>query len=50
MPTLGIVPVLERNTTMTIEQVVLMNWAQHLLSLGLLVFLALAWARLESEK
>ena len=35
---------------MTIEQVVVMNWAQHLLSLGLIGFLALAWAGPQSEK
>ena len=35
---------------MTIEQVVLLNGAQYLWALGLLGFLALAWARLEREK
>jgi len=35
---------------MTIEQVVLLNGAQYLWSLGLLGYLALAWARLEREK
>ena len=50
--TLKIVPVLERKTIMmtTIEQVVVMNWAEHLLSLGLFGFLALAWARLVESK
>jgi len=35
---------------MTIEQVVLLNGAQYLWSLGLLGYLAVAWARLEREK
>jgi|GEM_PF-1268608 hypothetical protein len=35
---------------MTIEQVVLMNGAQYIWVLGLLGFLALAWAQLEREK
>ena len=39
-----------KETTMTIEQVVLMNGAQYIWVLGLLGFLALAWAQLEREK
>jgi hypothetical protein len=47
---LRIILILERRNTMTIEQVVLMNGAQYLWSLGLLGLLALAWVRLQREK